>query len=84
MRSALALPGDLAKLSLDEVLSALETHSQHPDSTELTSWELEDAYVRRHIALRRAFTAARNSGELAPVEMVEVAAQSEKTVYVSV
>lgn len=84
MRGLMTLPlGDLAKLSLDEVLPSLESHSQHPDSSELSSWELEDAYVRRHIALRRALTAAKNAGELEKVETIELAAKSERTIYVS-
>lgn len=76
------MPTDPAKLSLDEVFSGLEHHSAHPDSSHLSSPELEDAYVRRFIALRRALKAALKSGELEPVTMLEVPPSSEQIVYV--
>ena len=82
IRNVFPLPTDPSKLSLDEALTALEHHSAHPDSSELSSWELEDAYVRRFVALRRALKNAMASGELIEATSIDVAPQSEKTIYV--
>jgi hypothetical protein len=81
-RNVFPLPTDPAKLSLDEVLAALEAHSAHPDSSELNEPELEEAYVKRFVALRRAFKAALKSGELVKVDSLDVPPQAEQIVYV--
>lgn len=82
-RNVLPLLSDLTKVSLGEALAALEHHAGHPDSSELSSWELEDAYVRKYIALRRAVKNAMSSGELYDATSVQVPPQSERTIYVS-
>lgn len=82
-RNVLPLLSDPSKLSLDEVLATLEHHSGHPDTSELSSSELEDAYVRKYLALRRTLKNAMASGELFDASSVLVAPQSERTIYVS-
>ncbi|SCV73370.1 BQ2448_7296 [Microbotryum intermedium] len=82
-RKIVPLLTDPNQLSLDEALSALEHHSGHPDSAELSTWELEDAYVRRYVALKKALKNAITSGDLIKVSALEVAKGSEKTVYVA-
>ncbi|KDE05234.1 hypothetical protein MVLG_04369 [Microbotryum lychnidis-dioicae p1A1 Lamole] len=81
-RKIVPLLTDPNQLSLDEALSALEHHSGHPDSAELSTWELEDAYVRRYVALKKVLKNAIASGDLIKVSALEVAKGSEKTVYI--
>ncbi|KAK4699829.1 hypothetical protein P7C70_g6428, partial [Phenoliferia sp. Uapishka_3] len=83
-RNVFPLPSDPSDLSLDAVLTALEHHAGHPDSSELSSWELEDAYVRKYIALRRRLKNAISSEELINVSRLEMAPDAERTIYILV
>ncbi|KAM0755513.1 hypothetical protein T439DRAFT_320211 [Meredithblackwellia eburnea MCA 4105] len=84
IRNIFPLQGDTSQLSLDEVLTALEHHAGHPDAGELSSWEQEDAYVKKYVALRRRLKSAITSEELVDVSKLEVAPQGERTIYILV
>ncbi|KAM0791794.1 hypothetical protein ACM66B_004057 [Microbotryomycetes sp. NB124-2] len=81
-RHVSALPIDPNKVSLDEALVALEQHSGHPDSSELNTSELEEAYVRRQVALRRTLKGALEEGDLVEARDVELAPYAKRTIYI--
>ncbi|KAK4055058.1 sphingosine N-acyltransferase lag1 [Microbotryomycetes sp. JL221] len=82
MRHLSAMPKDPNKVSLEEALIALEQHFAHPDSAELNTPELEEAYVRRFVAMRRTLKGAIEEGDLTAVDKIELAPNAERTVYI--
>ena len=78
------VPTDPSKMSLEQALAALESHEAHPDSSELTTWQAEDTYVRNFIALRKVLKNAIAAGDLYEASTVDVPANSERTVYILV
>ncbi|WVR07348.1 hypothetical protein IAU60_004389 [Kwoniella sp. DSM 27419] len=79
---ATAATGDLSKLSVDELLTAIEVHDSKKSSIIHSSLEEEEAFVRRMIALRKELGNVIASGKLVPARTVSVEERKTRAVVV--
>lgn len=73
-------PGDVANLSLDELLAALESQASTLSTLFFNSAQAEEKHVRTEINLLRELRQAVETKQLEPLEMLEVAPGEERQV----
>ena len=69
---------DVSKMTIDELLAALEQHEVLRLTVVHTTLEEEEEYVKRHIALRKEVANLISSRKLVPANSISVAAQSTR------
>ncbi|WWC93575.1 hypothetical protein V866_000410 [Kwoniella sp. B9012] len=75
-------PTDPSKMTVDELLLAIERHDSLKSSITHSSLEEEEAYVRRTIALKKELQNVISSGKLVPARTVNVGSKKTKAVIV--
>ncbi|OCF57464.1 hypothetical protein L486_04922 [Kwoniella mangroviensis CBS 10435] len=75
-------PTDPSKMTVDELLLAIERHDSLKSSITHSSLEEEEAYVRRTIALKKELQNVISSGKLVPARTVNVGPKKTKAVIV--
>ncbi|KAJ1026835.1 hypothetical protein NDA16_002132 [Ustilago loliicola] len=73
----LSNPVDVSRMSLEDLLAAVEVQTSVLSTFFLGSPEAEEQFVRAEINLRRELQSSIDSGKLIPLEVLEVAPQSE-------
>ncbi|CAO1624072.1 unnamed protein product [Sympodiomycopsis kandeliae] len=73
-------PGDVSDLSLEELLSALESQPSTLSTLFFNSWQAEEKHVRMEINLLRQLRHVVEEGQLEPLEMLSVAPGEERQV----
>ncbi|ORX38698.1 hypothetical protein BD324DRAFT_599646 [Kockovaella imperatae] len=69
---------EISKMTVDELLAALEQHDSHRLTVTHATLEEEEEYVRRHMALRKELQNMISSRKLVPAASISVAAQSTR------
>ncbi|WVW85826.1 hypothetical protein I302_107864 [Kwoniella bestiolae CBS 10118] len=80
--SSATAASDPSKMSVDELLLAIERHDSLKSSITHSSLEEEEAYVRRAIALKKELQNVISSGKLVPARTVNVGSKKTKAVIV--
>ncbi|KAJ1579083.1 hypothetical protein NDA12_003222 [Ustilago hordei] len=73
----LSNPVDVSRMSLEDLLAAVEAQTSMLSTFFLGSPEAEEQFVRAEINLRRELQSSIDSGKLIPLEVLEVAPHSE-------
>lgn len=73
----LSNPVDVSRMSLEDLLAAVEAQPSMLSTFFLGSPEAEEQFVRTEINLRRELQSSIDAGKLIPLEVLEVAPQSE-------
>ncbi|SNX83766.1 uncharacterized protein MEPE_02474 [Melanopsichium pennsylvanicum] len=77
----LSNPVDVSRMSLEDLLAAVEAQASMLSTFFLGSPEAEERFVRAEINLRRELQSSIDAGKLIPLEVLEVAPHSEGQVF---
>jgi hypothetical protein len=78
--SSLSNPASVSKLTLDELIAAVEAQSSTLSAFFMGSAEAEERAVRTEINLQRELQAAISSGRLVPVDLLELDTNQERQI----